>query len=166
MPQAQEIANPIEDSLSVPILIFKLGHLRSAFFLDAVVQVYDAVDVGELPEDPPQDVLGLINVRGLKIPLIDIRRRWGLPGGKVQLNNQLIVIESEGVTLSIIVDEVIGTRSVPFNKIVHLEDILPAKSPHMAIADLEGILVLVDADGLFTPKEYLDMMTWVENMIG
>lgn len=156
----------VDDSTSLPILIFKLGPFRSAFLLDAVVQVFDAVDVGDFPDQPPPDVLGAINVRGLKIPLVDIRRRWGLPSGRVELTNQLVVVECEGITLSVIVDEVVGTRNIPLKKIVRLQDILPEEHAHMAIADLDGILILLDSDRLFSAAEIQEMSKWVETVIG
>jgi len=143
-----------------------MGEVRSAFLLDAVVQVFDAVDVGEFPEVPPKDVLGAINVRGLKVPLVDVRRRWGQECGKVSLSNQLVLVVCDGINLCVIVDEVIGTRNVPISKIVRLKDILPESSPHMAVADLEGILILLDADKLFETDQLEEMIVWVETVIG
>lgn len=158
----QETPSLNDDAIGIPILLFRIGTLRSALFLDCVVQVFDAVEVGDFPDSLPKDVLGLINIRGMKIPLIDIRRRWGLPGGKVQLSNQLIVIESEGINLSIIVDEVIGTRNIPLQKIIHLRDLLPEFSPHMAISDLDGILMLLDSEHLFSTNEFDELKSWLE----
>jgi purine-binding chemotaxis protein CheW len=157
-----ESASLTDDTIGIPILIFRIGSLRSALFLDCVVQVFDAVEVGDFPDSLPRDVLGLINIRGMKIPLVDLRRRWGIPGGKVQLSNQLIVIESEGINLSIIVDEVIGTRSVPLRKIIHLRDLLPDVNPHMAVADLDGILMLLDSEHLFSTDEFDELKSWLE----
>lgn len=156
----------VDDSVSVSILIVRIGEVRSAFMLDAVVQVFDAVDVGEFPEAPPLDVLGAINVRGLRVPLVDIRRRWGQLGGKVSLSNQLVLIECDGIPVSILVDEVIGTRNIPLAKIVRLQEILPFACPHMAVADLEGILILLDAEKLFDTEQLEQMVNWVESVIG
>jgi len=156
----------VDETKSVPILIVRMGEVRSAFLLDAVVQVFDAVDVGEFPEVPPKDVLGAINVRGLKVPLVDVRRRWGQECGKVSLSNQLVLVVCDGINLCVIVDEVIGTRNVPISKIVRLKDILPESSPHMAVADLEGILILLDADKLFETDQLEEMIVWVETVIG
>lgn len=163
MPQTkQENSALLDDTIGIPILMFRIGPLRSAFFLDCVVQVFDAVEVGDFPDSLPKDVLGLINIRGMKIPLVDIRGRWGLPGGKVQLSNQLVVIQSEGINLSIIVDEVLGTRNIPLRKIIHLQDLLPEFNPHMAIADLEGIMMLIDSEHLFTTEEFDALKNWLE----
>jgi chemotaxis signal transduction protein len=155
-----------DDTLSASILIVRLGEVRAAFSLESVIQVFDAVDVGEFPEVPPKDVLGAINVRGLKVPLVDVRGRWGQAGGKVSLTNQLVLVECDGVPVSVIVDEVIGTRTVPVSKIVHLHDILSSSNAHMAIADLEGILTLIDADKLFDTEQLEEMVLWVESVIG
>ncbi len=155
-----------DDTLSASILIVRLGEVRAAFSLESVIQVFDAVDVGEFPEVPPKDVLGAINVRGLKVPLVDVRGRWGQAGGKVSLTNQLVLVECDGVPVSVIVDDVVGTRTVPLSKIVHLHDILSAANAHMAIADLEGILTLIDADKLFDTDQLEEMVLWVESVIG
>lgn len=162
MTQTQhEPVSHTDDSVGIPILVFKIGTLRCAFVLDCVVQVFDAVEVGEFPESLPTDVVGLINIRGLVIPLIDIRRRWGLSTGKVQLSNQLIVIESEGTNLSIIVDEVLGTETVPLKRIVHLRDILPDENPHMAIADSEDIMILIDSERIYSAEEFRELRDWL-----
>ncbi|SRR5579885_7337 len=153
-----------DESTSLPILLFRMGNVRTAFILDAVVQVFDAVDVGDFPGHLPENVIGLINVRGQKLVLADIRARWGMPAGKVQLNNQIVVIECAGKSISIIVDEVIGTRNVPLKKIVRLEDILGDGNPHMAAPDLEGILILLDPDHLFDRAQLDELAAWAESM--
>lgn len=156
----------MDESISLPILVFRMGDVRTAFLLDAVVQVFDAVEVGDFPDSLPKDVLGVINVRGLKLPLVDIRRRWGLPGGSVHMSNQLVVVECEGLSLSVIVDEVIGTRSIPLKKVVRLADILPGKNPHMAYPDADGILILLDTDRLFPSEHFKEIHEWAEEAIG
>jgi chemotaxis signal transduction protein len=156
----------VEENVSISILIFRLGAIRAAFPLNAVAQVFDAVDVGEFPEPPPPGVLGAINVRGLRLPLIDIRTRWGVASKKIELSNQLIVVSCCDTTISIIADEVIGTRSVPLKKIVRLSDILPQKNPHMAVADLDGVLVLLDTDRIFEPAFFDSMNAWVTAVLG
>lgn len=158
--------NALEENVSIAILMFRLGSIRAAFPLSAVMQVFDAVDVGDFPEAPPDGILGAINVRGLKLPLIDIRTRWGLASKKIELANQLVVIESCDNTISIIVDEVLATRNVALNKIVRLSDILPQKNPHMAVADSEGVIVLLDTDRMFDTQFFDRMNAWVTAVLG
>lgn len=155
-----------DENVSIAILMFRLGPIRAAFPLSSVVQVFDAVDVGDFPEPPPEGILGAINVRGLRLPLIDIRTRWGLASKKIELSNQLVVIDSCGSTMSIIVDEVLATRNFALNKIVRLSDILPQKNPHMAIADTEGVIVLLDTDRIFEAAFFERMNTWVKAVLG
>jgi len=68
--------------------------------------------------------------------------------------------------MSIIVDEVLATRSFPLNKIIRLSDILPQKNPHMAIADTEGVIVLLDTDRIFEAGFFERMDTWVKAVLG
>lgn len=156
----------VEENVSIAILMFRLGSIRAAFPLSAVMQVFDAVDVGEFPEPPPEGILGAINVRGLRLPLVDIRTRWGLASKKIELSNQLVVIDSCGSTISIIVDEVLATRNFSLNKIIRLSDILPQRNPHMAIADTEGVVVLLDTDRIFDTAFFERMDSWVKAVLG
>lgn len=156
----------VDENVSIAILTFRLGPIRAAFPLSAVMQVFDAVDVGDFPEPPPEGILGAINVRGLRLPLVDIRTRWGLVSKKIELANQLVVIDCCGSTVSIIVDEVLATRNIPLNKIVRLSDILPQKNPHMAVADSEGVIVLLDTDRMFDALFFDRMNTWVTAVLG
>jgi Chemotaxis signal transduction protein len=156
----------VDENVSIAILMFRLGPIRAAFPLSAVMQVFDAVDVGDFPEPPPEGILGAINVRGLRLPLVDIRTRWGLDSKKIDLANQLVVIGCCDSTISIIVDEVLATRNVPLTKIVRLSDILPGKNPHMAVADSEGVIVLLDTDRIFDTQFFERMNAWVTAVLG
>ena len=68
------------------LVIFFLDDRRYGLRLDAVERVLPALDVTPLPK-APEIVLGLINLKGKIIPVLDVRRRFrlqereiGLPG--------------------------------------------------------------------------------------
>lgn len=131
------------------VLIFQIGPHRGCFELNEVVQVYDSVSFEELPSQLPS-VLGLINIRGLSVPLIDVRKRWKLPESPIALSEQIVAFNCKGTTVSIIVDKVIGTKSIPLKKVVCLSNLFSGNHPHKVIAVPDGLMLLLVADEMFS----------------
>jgi chemotaxis signal transduction protein len=64
---------------SIPLVVFTLDEQRYALHLDAVKRIVRAVEVTPLPK-APQIVLGVVNVQGKVIPVMNLRSRFSLPG--------------------------------------------------------------------------------------
>ncbi|MGD9683292.1 MAG: chemotaxis protein CheW [Candidatus Obscuribacterales bacterium] len=157
--------NPINSDNQVQVLVFKVGPHQACLPLENVIQVFDSVSYEPPPEhltgpglgpdfklDPLPGVLGIINVRGQDVPLVDLRPRWNLPVKQVSLTDQLIVMRAGGTTVSIMTDQVMGTRTYPRRKIFPLRRILPGEAPHAAVAETDGIMILFDSDSLFSSE--------------
>lgn len=139
--------------MSNQVLIFNLGPHRACMELEDVVQVYDSVSFEEIGDVDPA-VLGMINIRGQIVPLIDIKPRWNQAPRSVELSDQIVVFKSRGITVSIIVDKVLGTKTVPEKRIVALADIVDDSLPHKVIATPDGMMILLDCQRLFS-EEFL-----------
>lgn len=74
------------------------------------------VDVAEIREPLPitplprvdAHVLGLINVRGTILPVVDLRRAFGLPTGGDGPENRLVILKGAGYQVALRVDAVRG----------------------------------------------------------
>ncbi|MBZ0189102.1 MAG: chemotaxis protein CheW [Candidatus Obscuribacterales bacterium] len=135
----------------VQVLVFRIDTHRACFELGKIVQVYDSVSFDNL-EVPCKQITGTINVRGQEVALVDLRSRWNLPARPLSLTDQLIVLSCRDTTVSIITDQVLGTRTYLQKKIFQLADLLPGQAPHKAIAESDGIMVLLDSDKLFNDE--------------
>ncbi len=73
-----------------------------------VMQVREVLRYTEIAPVPgaPDYVLGIINLRGNVVTVIDTRSRFGLMEGEVTDNTRIIVIESERQVIGILVDSV------------------------------------------------------------
>lgn len=56
--------------------------------------------------DAPEDIVGLLNLRGGLMPVMDLNRRFGYPFQEYQLTDAVIAIEQAGEMLGIVVNEV------------------------------------------------------------
>ena len=135
------------------LLCFSLDDRRYALELDDVRKVLRAVAVSPLP-DAPEVVLGLINVRGRILPVIDLRRRLGLPASHMGLENPLLWVLAAGRELLLPVDRVEGVKEFD-DKDVLAPALIPEPSPLVkALARLpDGILLIQDLAALLSLGE-------------
>jgi len=72
--------------------------------------------ITEMPGAPPY-ILGVINLRNQVIPVMDLRRRIGLPSAAFTKDSRVIVVEYEGSLLGILVDMVSQVLELPTSRI-------------------------------------------------
>jgi len=73
------------------IIIFSLDEPRYALPLSLVERVVRIVEITPLPK-APDIVMGVINMHGQILPVINVRRRFNLPEREIRLEDQLIML--------------------------------------------------------------------------
>lgn len=91
---------------------FYLGGQRYALPLDRVHEIQQIVAFSEVPEDRSA-VVGMVNLRGNVIPAIDMRMLVGLESQEYTLETPMIITDTEGQTVALIVDEVQDVLELP-----------------------------------------------------
>ena len=81
-----------------------------------VVEVLRVVALTPLP-DSPAWVLGILNLRGRSVPVLDLRRRLGLTPIEVGLDAAIVVVEDSGKTVGLLVDEVAEVVDIDDNSL-------------------------------------------------
>jgi purine-binding chemotaxis protein CheW len=73
-----------------------------------VAQVREILRVQEITPvpQPPFPVIGVINLRGRVVPLIDLRARLGLPAPAPDAISRIVLVESHGRRIGLLVDAV------------------------------------------------------------
>jgi purine-binding chemotaxis protein CheW len=89
------------------LLVFKLDNWHCALPLSIVEKAYRAVAITPLPETP-DIVLGVIDLRGSVLPVVNIRKRFHLHENKLTPNDQLIVAHTRRRQIALVVDSIIG----------------------------------------------------------
>jgi purine-binding chemotaxis protein CheW len=71
-----------------------LGIDRESFALpvETVREILDMCEISKLPNSPPQ-LLGMIDVRGTAVPVIDLRTKFGLPRIEATASTRILVLE-------------------------------------------------------------------------
>lgn len=104
------------DGESIEIVEFLLAHERYGIESRSVREVYPIKDYTPLP-GTPAFVLGLVNVRGQIISVIDIKRFFGLPDKGIGDLNKVIIIRDDTMEFGILADSILGVRPLMKNEI-------------------------------------------------
>jgi purine-binding chemotaxis protein CheW len=100
------------DENAIEVLEFILANEHYAVESVYIREVYPMREFTQIPGTPPF-VLGLINIRGQILSVIDIRRFFDLPVKGLSDLNRVMVIETPKMEMGILADRIIGVRRVP-----------------------------------------------------
>jgi purine-binding chemotaxis protein CheW len=93
------------------VIEFLLAQERYGIATCYVREVLPLLELTPLP-GVPSFVLGIANVRGQIVSVMDIKRFFDLPEKGMSNQNQLIVVRSGAMELGILADEVLGVTSI------------------------------------------------------
>ena len=101
---------------SIEVVEFKLGEESYAFESSFVSEVYPLRDLTPLP-GTPVFMLGIVNVRGQILPVIDLRWLLDLRHGELKEDAKIIILDADGMRLGVVADTLVGVRSVRTDQI-------------------------------------------------
>jgi len=84
-------------------VIFTVGEVEYALPVASVFQMETFSGATAVPGSPAY-VLGIVTVRGRVIPVVDLRRRFGLPAVPTTLDTRIIVTDIDGRVVGLCVD--------------------------------------------------------------
>ena len=123
-----------------------------------ILKVQEIIRIMEITRVPrsPEFVEGVVNLRGRVIPIVDLRRRFGLAAIAHDKDTRIIVIELNSLVVGFIVDAVSEVLRIP-------ADTVEPTPPVAAGVDSEYIsgvgklqdrlLILLDLDKLLTAED-------------
>lgn len=92
----------ISGDLDQQVVIFRLGESSYAIEIAAVREIIRPQPITVVPQAPPC-VVGVINLRSTVVPVLDLRKRCGLPEGEQTRESRVVVVQvgSESVGLQV-----------------------------------------------------------------
>lgn len=104
-----------EDSSDyLQVVEFLLAHERYSLDLAHIREVISLKELTPIPGAPPF-VLGVINLRGQIISVINLKKFFDLPDTEATSSNRVIILESEDMEFGILSDQILGIKAIPFN---------------------------------------------------
>lgn len=139
----------VSKSGNIQLLTFKLDEQEYALNIVNVVQVVRMVAVTRAPH-ASEAVEGMINLRGKVIPVVDIRKRCGLPIKEHDLNTQLLIAQTDGRMVALTVDVVSEVLTMPLANIEATETVGAEMEFLSSVGKLGDRLILI-----LDPKQVL-----------
>lgn len=124
------------------IVVFTIDELLYALPLNTVIRVIHVVEITLLPK-APEIICGIINVRGQIIPVIDVRKRFGLASREITPADQLILADTGKRQVAILVDTVTGLKDITSRQHVEIKETLPFAEYISGVAKIEDGLILI-----------------------
>jgi purine-binding chemotaxis protein CheW len=138
-------------------VVFCLDAQRYALSLAVVERSVRAVEVTGLP-NAPAIVLGVINVEGRVLPVLNLRRRFGLPEREISLSDQFLIARTTRRTVVLVVDETQGVIEYPKDEIIGPAQIVPGLGQIQGAVKLPDGLVLIHDLELFLSLEEVNAL--------
>ena len=114
--RAQVLARPPEQASAADTLLdvleFHLAQERYAVETRYVREVYPLKDLMPLPCTPPF-VLGIVNVRGHILPVLDLKKFFSLPENGLTDLHCIILVHGRELEFGLLADVIVGVRSIP-----------------------------------------------------
>lgn len=140
---------------------FRLDHETYGINVMQVQEVLRYTEIAPVPGAPAY-VMGIINLRGNVVTVIDTRSRFGLPSAEVTDNSRIVIIEAEKQVIGILVDSVA--------EVVYLRSSEIDSAPNVGTEDsakfIQGVsnrdnelLILVDLNKLLSDEEWDELST-------
>lgn len=147
------------------LVIFSLFNEEFALEITQVREIIKPPDITKLPH-VSQFIEGVTNIRGEIIPVISLRKRFGIPEIDSTQNTRVIIVDIEDNRIGFIVDAVTEVLPIAASAIVP-----PPKTIAGLKADyLQGVgkldnrlIILLNVDSIFTSDEQIQLKN-IENM--
>ena len=109
---AERPESPAQPEARKEYLGFFLGEEEYALEIESVREILRAPPIAEVPR-APQDVLGVVTVRGEVIPVLDPRRRLDLPARPAGAGHRVVICQYRGTSVGVLVDRVSQVVRLP-----------------------------------------------------
>lgn len=139
---------------NLEVVEFLLSQEKYGFESQYIREVYPLENFTPIP-CTPAFVLGVINVRGQILSIIDMGRFFNLPQKGITENNKVIILRSDDMEFGILADEISGVRMIPVSEI---QQSLPTLTGIRA-EYLKGVtndrVTILDAKKILTDKNLI-----------
>ena len=122
-------------------LAFHLADEEYALDIEQISEIIKAREITEIPRSP-EFVLGIISLRGVVVPVFDLRCRLNLGAAEITAESRIVVCRSGDATVGLLVDKI--------NQVVNLDNDEVEPPP--------GVLSGLDREMVFGIGRYQDRM--------
>ncbi len=145
-----------------PILQWVTFRLENETYGINVMQVREVLRYSEIAPVPgaPSYVIGIINLRGNVVTVVDTRERFGLPGTDITDNTRIVILETDNQVVGILVDavsEVVYLRQSEIESAPNVGNDENARYIQGVSHKNDELLILIEIKNLLTESEWAEL---------
>ncbi|MGO9013948.1 MAG: chemotaxis protein CheW [Dissulfurispiraceae bacterium] len=155
---ADAIKSAVGEEL-LQLVTFNLGSEEYAVAILKVQEINRMKEITRVPNSPPY-VEGVINLRGKVIPVVNLRRKFGLESKENNEQTRIMIMDIQGITMGLVVDSVSEVLRIPSTTV----EPTPPMASNIAAEFIKGIakveerlIILLDMDRLLGKVEEEEM---------
>ena len=154
--------NDVSETSDDTVIQWVTFHLENEKYGIKVMQVQEVLRLTEIAPVPgaPHYVLGIINLRGNVVTVIDTRKRFGLSDVDSDDEMRIVIIESDNNVVGILVDsvaEVVDLKMSDIETAPNVGNDESSKYIQGVSSHDNELLILVDVNKLLTEEEWQDV---------
>lgn len=138
------------DSRAGKFLTFALGKEEFGLEILKVREIIGVIDITQVPSMPDY-VLGVINLRGKVIPIVDLRRRFDMPSVEQTSETCIIVVSVRETLMGVFVDQVSEVLDIHADEIEDAPELGSESANHylLGMAKSKGrVKILLDIESV------------------
>ncbi|KIL39228.1 chemotaxis protein CheW [Gordoniibacillus kamchatkensis] len=147
------------------VIVFALGSEQYGVEVEAVKTIERMQPMTRVPKCP-EFIKGVINLRGVVIPVIDLRSRFGLPETEYTDNTRIIIVSAGDYEVGLIVDSANDVIDLDTDQIDNPPEVVGGiKAKYLrGIARIgdNGLLVLLNLEQVLNKAELLQLSAFHE----
>ncbi len=142
------------------VIAFLLNQELIGIDIKNIIKITKRLDITPVPKTP-EHILGVMNLRGNIVPVVNIKKMLGLPQADEDNQEFILIIDSAIGNIGLMIDQVVGAITIDD------EEILPAPINSIGIDSKyitgvvvteedvgdKNLLILLDIDKLFQKSE-------------
>ncbi len=149
------------------LVTFTLGNEEYAVDILKVQEINRMKEITRVPNSPFY-VEGVINLRGKVIPVVNLRKKFGLAERESDEQSRIMIMDIQGITMGLVVDSVSEVLRVPSD----IVEPTPPMASNISTEFIKGIakledrlIILLDMDRLLGKPEDTLMIEAATNAI-
>lgn len=137
------------------LVVFDLASEGYGVDIGAVREIIRMQEITRVPKTP-EFVEGVINLRGKVIPVIDLRKRFGLHVAEQNKDNRIVVVDIGKQDIGVIVDAVTEVLRISTDSVEPPTSVITSADSDylLGIAKLESrLIILLDLESVLSKEE-------------
>ncbi|CAM3357867.1 chemotaxis protein CheW [Marinicrinis lubricantis] len=148
------------EELELKVIVFALGEEEYGVEVDKVQTIERMTPLTRVPKTP-DFIKGVINLRGVVVPVIDLRGRFQLPEAEYTDSTRIIIVQVNDIQVGLIVDSANDVIDVSSDKIEAAPEVVGGiRAKYLrGVAKLDNgkLLIMLNLDQVLNKDEIIQL---------